>query len=112
MTAHVTIIHNNYVKEEAEVQEKYNNLMSDICMPKLHVNMLTKYIKSLQLGRSPGVDGLTSEHLSNCGNTNGAFIRTREFRISHFTTCEERSLEAEVQINMGSIPLTRLVSGV
>ena len=34
----------------------------------------------------------------------GAFIRTREFRISQFTTCEERSLEAEVQINMGNIP--------
>ena len=56
---------NTYVKDEAEVQEKYNNLMSSyIHMPKLHVNMLTKYIKSLQLGRSPGVDGLTSEHLT------------------------------------------------
>ena len=34
----------------------------------------------------------------------GAFIRTPEFRISQFTTCEEHSLEAEVQINMGNIP--------
>ena len=33
-----------------------------------------------------------------------AFIRTGDYRISQFTTREERSFEAEVRVIMGNIP--------
>ena len=36
--------------------------------------------------------------------SNGAFIRTGDYRISQLTTREERSFGAEVQVIMGNIP--------
>ena len=36
--------------------------------------------------------------------TDAAFIRTGDYRISQFTTREERSFEAEVRVIMGNIP--------
>ena len=38
------------------------------------------------------------------GLTNAAFIRTGDYRISQFTTREERSFEAEVRVIMDNIP--------